>query len=107
MSNHHVNDQNFEAEVLKSNQPVVVDFWAEWCGPCKMMSPLVDELSAELAGQVKVVKMNIDESANTPTKYGIRGIPTFLVFKEGQVVATKVGGMSKGQLSDWVKASIA
>ncbi|MBP9868258.1 MAG: thioredoxin [Alphaproteobacteria bacterium] len=107
MSNHHVNDQNFEAEVLKSTQPVVVDFWAEWCGPCKMMSPLIDELSTELAGQVKVVKMNIDESANTPTKYGIRGIPTFIVFKEGQVVATKVGGMSKGQLSDWVKTSIA
>lgn len=106
MSTHHVNDQDFETEVLKSTQPVVVDFWAEWCGPCKMMSPLVDELSAELAGQVKVVKMNIDESVNTPARYGIRGIPTFIVFKGGQVAATKVGGMSKGQLTDWVKSIV-
>lgn len=97
-----VTDQNFQSEVLSASEPVVVDFWAEWCGPCKMMSPIVDELSNELAGKVKVVKINIDENPNVPTQYGIRGIPTFMVFKSGQLVETKVGGMSKSQFSDWV-----
>lgn len=104
---HSVTDANFETEVLQAAEPVVVDFWAEWCGPCKAMSPLVDELSAELGGAVKVVKVNIDENPNVPTKYGIRGIPTFMVFKGGQLVDTKVGGMSKSQLSDWVKTKTA
>lgn len=97
-----VTDQNFQSEVLNSSEPVVVDFWAEWCGPCKMMSPIVDEISNELSGKVKVVKINIDENPNVPTKYGIRGIPTFIVFKGGQPVETKVGGMSKSQFSEWV-----
>ena len=97
-----VTDQNFQSEVLNSSTPVVVDFWAEWCGPCKMMSPIVDELSAELAGKVKVVKINIDENPNVPAKYGIRGIPTFIVFKDGQAVETKVGGMSRSQFAEWV-----
>ncbi|MBI1327554.1 MAG: thioredoxin [Alphaproteobacteria bacterium] len=101
-----VSDANFENEVLKSDEPVVVDFWAEWCGPCKMMSPLVDELAAEVAGKAKVVKVNIDESPNAPTKYGVRGIPTFMVFKGGQVAATKVGSMSKSQLVEWVNTSV-
>ena len=99
-----VSDTSFESEVLKASGPVVVDFWAEWCGPCKAMSPLVDELATTLDGQVKVVKVNIDESPNAPTKYGVRGIPTFMVFKDGEVVDTKVGSMSKGQLNDWVKS---
>jgi thioredoxin 1 len=99
-----VSDTSFESEVLKASGPVVVDFWAEWCGPCKAMGPLVDELATTLDGQVKVVKVNIDESPNAPTKYGVRGIPTFMVFKDGQVVDTKVGSMSKGQLNDWVKS---
>ncbi len=102
-----VTDQNFETEVLQASGPVVVDFWAEWCGPCKVMSPLVDALASELGEKVKVVKINIDENPNAPTKYGVRGIPTFMVFKGGQLVDTKVGSMSKTQLSDWVNSSVA
>ena len=102
-----VTDQSFESEVLQADGPVVVDFWAEWCGPCKVMSPLVDQLASELGDKVKVVKVNIDENPNAPTKYGVRGIPTFMVFKGGQLVDTKVGSMSKTQLSDWISSSVA
>ena len=101
-----VSDKNFDAEVLKADGPVVVDFWAEWCGPCKAMSPLVDELAREMGPKVKVVKINIDESPNAPTQYGVRGIPTFMVFKGGQVVDTRVGGMSKGALTEWVQSHV-
>ncbi len=107
MSSNHVNDQNFESEVLKSSEPVLVDFWAEWCGPCKMMSPLVDELANEMNGKIKVVKLNIEENPSTPTRFGIRGIPTFMIFKNGELVETKVGGMSKAQLSAWVESTTA
>lgn len=103
----HVSDQNFQTEVLNADKPVVVDFWAEWCGPCKMMSPIVDEISNELGASVKVVKINIDENPNVPTQYGIRGIPTFMIFDGGKLVETKVGGMSKSQLSDWIKSKTA
>ena len=104
---HHVSDNNFEAEVLKADGPVIVDFWAEWCGPCKALGPLVDELSKELEGKnVKIVKINIDESPNAPTKYGVRGIPTLMVFKNGQVTDTRVGGMSKSQLTEWANSVI-
>ncbi len=106
MSSVKVSDAEFENEVLKADQPVIVDFWAEWCGPCKAMSPLVDELANELSGKAKVVKVNIDENPNAPTKYGVRGIPTLMVFKGGQLVDTRVGGMSKSQLSEWASGTI-
>jgi thioredoxin 1 len=106
MSSIAVNDAQFEAEVLKADGPVLVDFWAEWCGPCKMLSPLVDQLADELKGRVKVVKVNIDEAPEAPTKYGVRGIPTLMIFKEGQVVDTRVGGMPKGQLTEWVEGAV-
>ncbi len=104
MSTISVSDQNFDSEVLASSGPVVVDFWAEWCGPCKAMSPIVDELANEMSGKVKMVKVNIDENPNSPTKYGVRGIPTFMVFKDGALVDTRVGSMSKSQLSDWISS---
>lgn len=99
-----ITDADFEAEVLKSNVPVVVDFWAEWCGPCKAMAPGFDELAGELTGKVKLVKMSVDDSPYTPSKFNIRNIPTLIVFKDGQEVAKKVGGMSKAQLAEWVSS---
>jgi thioredoxin 1 len=101
-----VTDANFESEVLKATGPVLVDFWAEWCGPCKALSPVLDELSSDLGDKVKVVKVNIDEAPNAPTKYNVRGIPTLILFKNGQVVDTRVGGAPKAQLKDWVESKI-
>ena len=101
-----VSDESFEKDVLSAGETVIVDFWAEWCGPCKALSPLVDELATEMQGQAKIVKMNIDENPNTPTKYGVRGIPTLMVFKGGEVTETKVGGMSKAQLTEWAKSAV-
>ena len=105
MSSVAVTDDNFESEVLKADQPVVVDFWAEWCGPCKTLSPVVDELAAEMKDKVKVVKVNIDEAPDAPTKYGVRGIPTLMIFKGGEVVDTRVGGMPKSQLQEWIEGA--
>ncbi len=99
----YIKDNDFETQVLQADGPVMVDFWAEWCGPCKAMSPLVDELAGEIGDTVKVVKINIDESPDAPTKYGVRGIPTFMIFKDGKVIDTKVGSMSKTALADWVR----
>jgi thioredoxin 1 len=106
MASVNVSDADFENEVLKSDEPVMVDFWAEWCGPCKALSPIVDEVANEVSGKMKVVKVNIDENPNAPTKYGVRGIPTLMVFKGGELVDTKVGGMSKTQLNDWLNSVI-
>ena len=101
-----VSDATFDSEVLQASGPVLVDFYADWCGPCKQMSPLHDELSVSHGEKVKIVKINIDQSPNAPTKYGVRGIPTFIVFKDGKVADTRVGGMSKGQLSQWVESVV-
>lgn len=103
MTSVKVSDSEFEEQVLKAEGPVVVDFWAEWCGPCKALSPLVDAVAEEMAGKVKIVKVNIDENPEAPTRYSVRGIPTLIAFKNGEVVDTRVGGMSKTQLSEWVK----
>ncbi|MEK7260453.1 MAG: thioredoxin TrxA, partial [Pseudomonadota bacterium] len=98
----HVTDDNFEQEVLKSAGPVLVDYWAEWCGPCKMIAPVLEEISKEYTGKLKIAKLNIDENPATPPKYGIRGIPTLMLFKNGHVEATKVGAVSKSQLSAFI-----
>lgn len=102
----HVSDAEFEAEVLKSEHPVLVDYWAEWCGPCKMIAPILDEMAAAYSGKLKVAKLNIDENPETPPKYGIRGIPTLMLFKNGAVEATKVGALSKAQLSAFIDSNL-
>jgi thioredoxin 1 len=102
----HVSDATFEADVLKAVKPVLVDYWAEWCGPCKMIAPILDEVAKEYAGRLKVAKLNIDENQSTPPKYGIRGIPTLMLFKNGAVEATKVGALSKSQLTAFIDSHI-
>nr|WP_295829995.1 thioredoxin TrxA [uncultured Azospirillum sp.] len=101
-----VTDDSFEQDVLKATGPVLVDFWAEWCGPCKMIAPALDELAGEYEGKVTVAKLNIDENPGTPGKYGVRGIPTLMLFKDGSVAATKIGALPKGALFQWVDSAL-
>lgn len=101
-----VTDDSFENDVIKSDKPVVVDFWAEWCGPCKQIAPALDEIATEMSDQIVVAKVNIDENPGTPGKYGIRGIPTLLLFKDGEIVSQKVGAVPKSQLVEWVQSAI-
>ena len=103
---HYISDDSFEQEVLQAGVPVLVDYWADWCGPCKMISPILDEVAKEYAGKLKVCKLNIDENQATPPKFGIRGIPTLMIFKNCNVEATKVGALSKSQLTAFVDSNI-
>ncbi|KHF26630.1 thioredoxin TrxA [Solemya velum gill symbiont] len=101
-----VTDDSFEADVLNSSEPVLVDYWAEWCGPCKMITPVLEEIAGEYAGKLKVAKLNIDDNPDTPPKFGIRGIPTLMIFKGGDVEATKVGALSKSQLTAFIDSNL-
>jgi len=103
---HHVTDNSFGSEVLQSEEPVLVDYWAEWCGPCKMIAPLLDDVANDYAGRLKVVKLNIDDNQRTPANYGIRGIPTLMLFKNGNVEATKVGALSRSQLITFIDSNL-
>ncbi len=103
----HISDSSFETDVLQSDKPVLVDYWAEWCGPCKMIAPLLAEVSAAYQGKLQVAKMNVDENRDIPAKFGIRGIPTLMLFKGGQLAATKVGAMSKAQLTQFIDQQLA
>ena len=102
----YVSDATFESEVLQSTTPVLVDYWAEWCGPCKMIAPILDDVAKEYSGKLKVAKLNIDENQDTPPKYGIRGIPTLMLFKGGELAATKVGALSKAQLTAFLDGNL-
>jgi thioredoxin 1 len=104
MATTNVSDASFESDVLKAPIPVLVDFWAEWCGPCKMIAPALEEIASSMDGRITVAKINIDENPQTPKKYGVRGIPTLMMFKDGQVAATKIGALPKSKLIEWVES---
>ena len=107
MTTKHVSDDEFEGTVLNSSQPILVDFWAEWCGPCKQIGPILDEIATEMQGKLTVAKVNIDNNPESPQKYGVRGIPTMILFKDGKPLATKVGSMPKTQLVEWLNSLVA
>ena len=107
MATAKVTDSSFESDVLKSGEPVLVDFWAEWCGPCRMIAPALEEISGEMAGAVKVAKLNIDENPNVAVRYGVRSIPTLILFRDGKQAATLVGAYPKGKMVEWIKGNIA
>jgi len=102
----HISDASFDADVLQSSTPVLVDYWAEWCGPCKMIAPILDEVSEQYKDKLQIAKMNVDENREIPAKFGIRGIPTLMLFKDGQLAATKVGALSKAQLTSFLDANL-
>ena len=102
----HISDASFDSDVLQSAQPVLVDYWAEWCGPCKMIAPILDELATDYSGRLNVAKMNVDQNRDVPAKFGIRGIPTLMIFKGGKLAATKVGALSKVQLTAFVNENL-
>lgn len=102
----HVSDSSFESDVLKSDTPVLVDYWAEWCGPCKMIAPILDDVANDYQGKLQIAKMNVDENRDVPAKFGIRGIPTLMLFKDGQLAATKVGALSKAQLTAFLDGNL-
>ena len=102
----HISDASFEADVLQSTQPVLVDYWAEWCGPCKMIAPILDEMATTYSGKLQITKMNVDENREIPSKFGIRGIPTLMLFKDGKLAATKVGALSKSQMAAFIDENL-